>query len=230
MPPDQMTFSPTKEGAMLRWSTLLILIVPFLTGYGCDSSKSQGFCNSAVEKGLLDDSVDCSDEKWQSATTCEECLYILEQDYQLAITDPAELCDEHFGNYFLKGALRDPCDSTVGICQTAAGCALEEDMYIRGSFPGFVSFAVSTQADTTIAVKLFFVTQRHPGEDTEITWFETGCNDFHRYESQGADLFDLAGGDKVFEQEYTVVLEGAHLIEIYCDASTYYYLRVETKQ
>jgi hypothetical protein len=132
---------------------------------------------------------------------------------------------------FVAGAEYDPCMATVGVCQTAAGCNMGETVYIEGDFPGFRNFVVKTLlADTTLVVKVFFKTRKHPGEDTEITWFEPGCNDFYRYESFGEDIFAEAGTDQVFQKEQKLRQAGPHLVEIYSDAWAHYLLRVELKE
>jgi hypothetical protein len=130
---------------------------------------------------------------------------------------------------FIAGADHDPCMSNVPVCQTTAGCTMAENKYIEGNFPGFVNFVVTTPADTTIAVRIFFKTLKHPGEDTEIIWFEPGCHDSYTYESLGADVFAIAGGDRVFSQERKVRQAGDHRVDVYSDATTHYFIRVEVK-
>ncbi len=128
---------------------------------------------------------------------------------------------------FIADADPDPCESNVSICQTSAGCIMGESKYLEGDFPGFRSFVVTTPADTGIKVKLFFKSLVHPGEDTEIIWYEPGCADSFTWESMGADIFSKAGADRVFSQEHEVRMAGDHLIEIYSDATTHYFVRVE---
>jgi hypothetical protein len=130
-------------------------------------------------------------------------------------------------NDFIAGAEHDVCMANAPVCQTTAGCTMDDTKYIEGNFPGFVNFAVSTPADATVVVKIFFKTRSHPGEDTEIIWYEPGCHESHTYESMGADVFEIAGEDRVFEQEQTGLEEGLHLVDVYSDATTNYYLRVE---
>lgn len=130
---------------------------------------------------------------------------------------------------FITGAEHDLCMDNAPICQTTAGCGLGEDEYIQGHFPGFINFIVNTSAGATIVVKIFFETQLHPGEDTEIIWYEPGCHESHIYESLGANVFELAGENRVFEQEQQVLQEGSHLVDVYSDATTDYYLRVELR-
>ncbi|MBN2498578.1 MAG: hypothetical protein JXR96_28565 [Deltaproteobacteria bacterium] len=128
---------------------------------------------------------------------------------------------------FVAGADPDPCEANVSVCQTSAGCIMGESKYLEGNFPGFRSFVVTTPADTGIRVKLFFKSMVHPGEDTEIIWYEPGCGNSYHYESMGADIFSKAGSNRVFSQEQKVRMAGDHLIEIYSDATTHYFARVE---
>jgi hypothetical protein len=128
---------------------------------------------------------------------------------------------------FIIGAEGDPCMSNIPICQTTAGCSINEAIYLEGDFPGLRNFVVNTPADTEIEVRIFFKTRLHPGEDTEIRWYEPGCADYYAYESMGIDIFSKAGSDRVFAQSQKVRMAGDHLIEIYSDATTHYFVRVE---
>ena len=143
------------------------------------------------------------------------------------VADGLDCIPEPTYENFIAGAEHDPCMANVPVCQTTAGCTMGENKYIEGNFPGFTNFVVTTPADFTIVVKLFFETRGHPGEDTEINWYEPGCHDSYTYESMGADIFAIAGGDRVFSQEQKVRLSGDHRVDVYCDATTHYYLRVE---
>jgi hypothetical protein len=128
---------------------------------------------------------------------------------------------------FIAGADPDPCQGNVPVCATSAGCVLAETKYMEGDFPGLANFVVTTPADTSIEVKLFFKTRVHPGDDTEFIWYEPGCGDNYVWESGGIDMFAKAGADRVFSQAHEVRRAGDHLIEIYSDATTHYFLRVE---
>ncbi|HOX45719.1 MAG TPA: hypothetical protein PK668_19115 [Myxococcota bacterium] len=127
---------------------------------------------------------------------------------------------------FIAGADPDPCQGNVPVCATSAGCVLAETKYMEGDFPGLASFVVTTPADTTIEVRLFFKTRVHPGEDTEFVWYEPGCGDSYVWESGGIDMFSKAGADRVFSHSHMVRRAGDHLIEVYSDATTHYFLRV----
>jgi len=129
---------------------------------------------------------------------------------------------------FISGADHDPCESNIPVCQQTAGCAMGESKYIEGDFPGYTNFVVITPADATIVIKIFFKTREQPGVDTEIIWYEPGCNESYNYESGGEDIFAVAAGaDGVFTKEQKIKIAGDHLIEIYSDALTHYFVRVE---
>jgi hypothetical protein len=130
---------------------------------------------------------------------------------------------------FIQGADYEPCLSNLPICQQTAGCALGENKYTEGDFPGYLSFVVTTPADTTVVVKIFFKSRVHPGQDTEIIWYEPGCSDSYSYRSEGEDIFALAGSKRVFSQEQNLRRAGDHLVEVSSDAFTHYFLRVELK-
>ena len=131
---------------------------------------------------------------------------------------------------FIAGAELEPCSSTVEICQVTAGCVLAEDEYLAGSFPGFRNFVVRTPDRATLAIRLFFEERRHPGEVTEIIWFEPGCADSEKYDSNGADIIAEAGDGREFIRSALMQRAGDHLIEIYSDAHVQYLLRVEVSQ
>jgi hypothetical protein len=130
---------------------------------------------------------------------------------------------------FIAGADHDPCRINIPVCNQTAGCALGEWNYTEGDFPGFTNFIVTTPADTWIVVKLFFKDFKHPGDELEIVWYEPGCRDKYVYNLYNKDVYEMAGGDRVFAQEKKVRQAGDHLIEIYSDATTHFFVRVELK-
>ncbi len=130
---------------------------------------------------------------------------------------------------FIAGADEVSCQENIPVCETTAGCLMGESTYIEGDLPGTISFVVTTPANTTIVVKLFFETEINPGENTTIIWYEPGCGgNIQSYQSGGVDdIFSMAGGDRVFSQEKTVSQAGDHLIEIVSDAYVHYFARVD---
>lgn len=134
---------------------------------------------------------------------------------------------------FIGGREEMLCDGVWPVCKGKfAGCLLDPDRHIKGSFPGTRKFLVETPAgDWSIRVLLFLEDRLSPGTETEIRWYEPGCAEEYRYQLSthklAGDLFEQAGRSQVFSQEQAVVDYGDHLIEVYSDATCRYDLRVE---
>jgi hypothetical protein len=134
---------------------------------------------------------------------------------------------------FLGGRAEMLCDLAYPVCKGKfAGCQLDENHYIKGTFPGQRKFLVETVAgDWSIRVLFFLEDRLSPGTETEVRWSEPGCSDEYRYQLSkhklAGDLFEQAGRDQVFGVEHAVVDYGDHLIEIYSDATCRYDVRVE---
>lgn len=137
---------------------------------------------------------------------------------------------------FLEDRKEILCEGVWPVCSGKfAGCLLDEDHYITGTFPGGRKFLVETTPGDWVIRVLFFLEDRlAPGTETEVSWYEPGCSEEYRYQlskdQYGGDLFEQAGPDQVFEVEHTVVDPGDHLIEIYSDATCRYDLRVELEK
>jgi len=133
---------------------------------------------------------------------------------------------------FVGDAVELKCDGVWNVCLgQVAGCLLDEDHYISGTFPGSRKVLVTTpEGDWKIRVEIFLdpdVTPRFPGTETEISWFEPGCADQYRYQmsldnTSSGDFFERAGRDNVFVVERDVEEFGDHLVTIYSDAITRY--------
>lgn len=136
-------------------------------------------------------------------------------------------CGEGALGNFASGLDLDRCEDTFPVCQTTAGCLLGEGRYIEGRFPGQKQFIVPAPADAVVRVEVFFTDQSAAGVDTEIRWHEPGCFETYRWNSEGRDIFLLAGPNRVLSQSQQVLQGGDHLVEILSDAVADYLLRVQ---
>lgn len=127
---------------------------------------------------------------------------------------------------FTDGRDLDRCEDTFPVCQTTAGCLLSESKYIDGSFPGQRQVIVKAPAEAIIHVEVFFVDQTAAGVDTEIRWHEPACFDTYIWNSEGRDVFLLAGSSLTLSVSQQVFEDGDHLIEIFSDAVADYRLRI----
>jgi hypothetical protein len=138
---------------------------------------------------------------------------------------------------FIGDAEELRCSGVYPACQGQfAGCALDEEHYISGAFPGSRKFIVETPpGDWKIKVMLFLdpeASPRFPGTELEVSWFEPGCSDQYRFllskdNTTAGDLFERAGRDNVFETQHSVIEPGDHLVSVFSDATTRYVLKVE---
>jgi len=111
-----------------------------------------------------------------------------------------------------------------------ARCILDNARFARNSFPDEFGFLVDAPANSLIKVSLFFAQQDDAGFSTKIFWNEPGCVDSQFYDSQGLDIFQLAGDNLIFEVERTVEKEGEHLIEVFSDARAEVVISVTVQQ
>jgi len=134
---------------------------------------------------------------------------------------------------FIGGRDEDLCNGVYHQCKgQTAGCVLDNDHYISGTFPGERKFLVeTTQGDWKIVVLLFLAERLAPGTETEVRWYEPGCTDEYLFKlsktKTAGDLFQQAGRDQVFEVEHPVIEAGDHLISVWSDAVCRYDLRIE---
>lgn len=119
------------------------------------------------------------------------------------------------------------CDSTYPICAEVAGCTANDTTYLTGKFPGDRAVIVPAPEDSFITVSIYFKTEGATGEDTFIEWNEPGCFDSYQWRSEGADIFLMAGNDRVLSQKMQVFFDGDHLVKVTSDATADYLLKVK---
>lgn len=127
---------------------------------------------------------------------------------------------------FIAGAVLDPCQDSLPICTTLAGCVLDENEYIEADFPGQISFIANATPGETLVVKLFFSTQEDPGTNLTVTFYDAGCM-MEMSHSPLNDIFEMAGLDWTLEVSQEFAVDDLHLVEVSSNATTHYYLRVE---
>ena len=129
---------------------------------------------------------------------------------------------------FLGKSQKDDCDGTVPVCSTTAGCRLGEDLnYVDMSVPGYRNFVVNTEGEADLILHFLWKKQLSPGQDVEMTFFEPGCGDPHRFETSGDNMFRSIGQDKQWEVQQTVYQGGDHMVEVRMDAQGEFLLKVE---
>lgn len=136
-------------------------------------------------------------------------------------------------DHFIGSNKENLCSGVWYACKDqSAGCVLNQDQYLTGTFPGVRKFLVETPSgDWKIKIQLFLRDRLSPGTETEIDWYEPGCGDVYEYRLSRSkapgDLFEQAGKDQIFEVQQAVVNPGDHLVTLWSDSICRYLLKVE---
>ena len=83
-----------------------------------------------------------------------------------------------------------------------------------------------TEGEADLRLGFLLSERRAPGTLMEVTAYEPNCGDRSIWDSQGRDLFRLAGEDGVLLTTLHVRRPGDHLIELVSDAYSRYALKL----
>lgn len=128
---------------------------------------------------------------------------------------------------FLGGRAPEKCDGAWPVCDTAAGCKLDDQHYVSGQFPGERRILVRTEQPAEIRVAIFLKSQRAAGSSTEVEWYETGCGARIREAVSGTSFFEQAGERQEFARSAYLSTIGDHFIRVQSDSSADYLLKID---
>jgi hypothetical protein len=133
---------------------------------------------------------------------------------------------------FVGTRLPDGCDNTWPVCQTFAGCRLDDTSYVQGNLPGITKFIVNTQGPATITVSVLVITASAEGSDTVVTFFEPGCGVQYRLDADGRSFFAETQSEAgtPFVRSQQVGQGGDHLVTFQSDASASYLLKIDVAE
>ncbi len=139
-------------------------------------------------------------------------------------------CDQGWGS-FVDGRLPNLCTEAYAVCGVTAGCELDPEHYVTGTFPGARRVVVNHPEPVTFRVMFYLTDTTSPGTELSIRLHEPDCS--HDPDAAGValsdvDLIEEAGLDRmlVFD-DLAVDVAGEHLLEVYSDATVGYLLAVE---
>lgn len=129
---------------------------------------------------------------------------------------------------FIGNRIPDSCGANWPVCDTFAGCRLDDGSYVSGNLPGSSKFIVHTTGPATITVDLLVENAQAQGTSTAITWFEPGCGVQYRQAVDGRTFFSESQNEAgaPFTRSQDVSQAGDHLVLIDSDATATYLLRV----
>ncbi|MCS6912793.1 MAG: hypothetical protein RMK29_11490 [Myxococcales bacterium] len=119
------------------------------------------------------------------------------------------------------------CEGSYPVCNSAAGCVLDESQYTEGTLPGERRVIFRTDGPARVRVRLLFIEERSPGKSTLIEWNELGCSSQKVFSFMGRDIFQIAGESQQLSVEQPLQTRGDHLIRLISDATARYQMRIE---
>ncbi|MEO0604192.1 MAG: hypothetical protein AAF211_22335 [Myxococcota bacterium] len=139
-------------------------------------------------------------------------------------------CDQGWGS-FVDGRLPNLCAEAYAVCGVTAGCALDAQHYVTGTFPGARRVVVSHPEPTRFRVMFYLTETTSPGTELSIQLHEPDCSfdpEAAGVELSDVDVIEEAGLDRtLLFESLTVDVAGEHLLEVYSDATVAYLLAVE---
>jgi hypothetical protein len=106
---------------------------------------------------------------------------------------------------------------------------LSTQSYIEGRFPGAGKFVVQLAEPSTVRVHLFIEEVRASGQETSISFFESGCTDRVRQSATGLVLVGENDQLGEFVREADLFGVGDHLVSFASDTECRYTLKVDVE-
>jgi hypothetical protein len=128
---------------------------------------------------------------------------------------------------FTSGRALDPCSgSNYGLCNTVAGCILDNTNYIRGHFPGQERVLVRTTGPAAVEVHFLLENVTAAGMQTLITWYEPGCSSPFQQSITGDVFVGEAEKTGEFTRSQDLLAAGDHEVSYQSDSNCDYYFKV----
>lgn len=131
---------------------------------------------------------------------------------------------------FTEGRVEDLCQGAVPVCQKQAGCVLDQQHFVRGSFPGDQKIVVhSDAANGTLSVRILLTYEVYPGTELLIQAFDPDCGDAATVDQTNRDFFQEAGDNRTLAFDMALPVAGDHLLQVYSDMTADYLLVADVK-
>jgi hypothetical protein len=129
---------------------------------------------------------------------------------------------------FIQGRKEILCLAEFPVCATVAGCEITREDYVVTAFPGNQQFLFRTaEADAIVTVQIFFRDRTFPGTQVLVRLHTPDCGNYDEASTFSDDTFQEAGDDRTLEFELDAGGEGAHLLEVFSDATATALIRSE---
>ena len=132
---------------------------------------------------------------------------------------------------FTAGRIERLCEASLPICNTRVTCALDEESYLTGVFPGAERTMIYTPHPlTTLTVNFLIDEQVFPGTEMLVRAHQIGCVEVYEERLVDVDIFNRAGDDRILSFTFELEGRGDHLIEWFADASATYAVTIDYEQ
>lgn len=128
---------------------------------------------------------------------------------------------------FIEGRVLDTCDRNWPICDQVAGCLLGGQSYIEGRLPGTTRFSVQLAEPSTVRVHIFLDSVSAAGQETSLSFYETGCINRTRQAVAGQAFVGESTQVGEFIREADLSGVGDHLIALTSDAEARFTLKLD---
>ena len=128
---------------------------------------------------------------------------------------------------FIEGRVLDTCDRNWPICDQVAGCLLGGQSYIEGRLPGTTRLSVQLAEPSTVRVHIFLDSVTAAGQETALSFYETGCINRTRQSVTGQAFVGESSQIGEFIREADLSAVGDHLISLTSDAEARFTLKLD---
>ena len=137
-------------------------------------------------------------------------------------------CSPGAQSQFVGERIPDECGSNWPVCDTFAGCRLDNTSYVQGKLPGSRKFIVHTLGPAHLEVSLLVNDAQAQGSSTAVTFFEPGCGVQYRAAVDGRTFFAESQSEAgtPFSRGQDVSQGGDHLVLFDSDSTASYLLEV----
>ncbi len=128
---------------------------------------------------------------------------------------------------WVGGRIQDPCGGSWPVCNSVVGCPLDSTSFAEGKLPATTGYLVRTPGPATVTIHLFLDSVTSAGNQTILTWYETGCTSRFQTEATGSVFVGEAQNLGEFARSQQLAGAGDHLIQIQSDATASYSIKVD---
>jgi hypothetical protein len=134
---------------------------------------------------------------------------------------------------FTSGLSEISCHDTIpSVCGQTAHCVIDNNHYLKGTFPGAAQFVLRTTGAETVTFEFLLDDRMSSGTQLKLTSTEPNCALQSTYDSMtmSRDIFQLAGATGILSFPIRIEMPGDHLVQFSSDAYCSFVMKYDTPQ